>query len=87
MWWFAPEQQRWILQPLIDAGLPAADISLLLNRLAGDVDSAPDVLAADQPAPIRAALTHTIERMLTLPGPDRPEPPPSPRLPAPRSHT
>ena len=74
MWWFAPEQQRWVLQPLVDAGLADEDICALLQRLAGATDSPPHRLVSHEPAHVRAAWTHTIDRMLTLPGPDD-EPP------------
>ena len=83
MWWFAPEQQRWVLQPLVDVGMADDDICALLHRLAGATDTAPHTLVRDQPPQVRAAWTHTIDRMLTLPAPDD-EPPPG-RLPAPRS--
>jgi hypothetical protein len=83
VWWFAPEQQRWVLQPLVDVGLADDEIRALLHRLARATDRAPHTLVSDEPAPVRAAWTHTIDRMLTLvvtederfPG----------RLPAPRS--
>ena len=83
MWWFAPEQQRWILQPLIDAGLPTDDICRLLHRLADGEAPRPDELVSDQPAPVRAAWTHTIDRLLTLPEPV--DQPPARTLPMPRS--
>ncbi|UOY03480.1 hypothetical protein [Blastococcus sp. PRF04-17] len=67
MWWFAPEQQRWVIQPLIDAGMAQDAICALLYRFAVDADGLEVV--HDQPPPIRAAWTHTIDRMLMLPGP------------------
>ena len=90
MWWFAPEQQRWVLQPLIDAGLQADDIRVLLFRLAAPAVGVlphPHELVSDQPARVRAAWTDTIDRMLTLPRPaDRPTSPGGGlrRLPVPR---
>jgi hypothetical protein len=80
--WFAPEQQRWVLQPLVDAGLADDEIRALLHRLAGATDRAPHTLVSDQPAHVRAAWTHTIDRILTLRAPDERAPG---RLPAPRS--
>jgi hypothetical protein len=83
VWWFAPEQQRWVLQPLVDVGLADDEIRDLLHRLASATDRAPHTLVSDEPAPVRAAWTHTIDRMLTLRVPD--DGPPPARLPAPRS--
>jgi hypothetical protein len=71
VWWFAPEQQRWILQPLVDAGLAAEEISALLCRLAVDatVSDGLEHAVSDRPDIVRAAWTHTIDRLLSLPGP------------------
>jgi len=67
VWWFAPEQQRWVIQPLVDAGMAPDAICALLFRFAVDFGG-PEVVS-DQPPVIRAAWTHTVDRMLTLPGP------------------
>ena len=83
MRWFAPDEQRWILQPRIDAGLADDEIRALLLHLAGASDLAPHTLVRDEPAHVRAAWTHTIERMLTLRARDDETAPG--RLPAPRS--
>jgi hypothetical protein len=83
VWWVAPEQQRWVLQPLVDVGMGDDDIRALLQRLAGATDRHPHTLVSDEPAHVRAAWTHTIDRMLTLPDPD--DDPPPDQLPAPRS--
>ena len=71
------EQQCWALQPLVDAGLDADEISDLLVRLCFDAmvqggGAAPaDAMAPveDRPSEVRAAWAETIDRMVRL-GPD-----------------
>ncbi len=71
---FPSEQQCWALQPLVDAGLDAEQISDLLIRLCFDVvvradrDAPPDAMAPveDRPSEVRAAWAETIGRMLAL---------------------
>ena len=66
-----PDPVRWVVQPLLDAGLPADQVDELVFRLAfqatvsdGAVDA--EVLVADRPAPVRDAWRLVIGRMLTL---------------------
>ena len=69
-----PQQQQWVVQPLVDVGLGRADIEQLLLRLAFDavVDEGEEVLAcawrlvAGCPPEVQAAWTRTLARMLTL---------------------
>ncbi|HYO37460.1 MAG TPA: hypothetical protein VER97_15400 [Geodermatophilus sp.] len=64
-------RQRWILQPLTDAGLAGDQVSTLLFRLAFDtaVDpAAPSpldlhALARDQPVHVRRAWLEVLDRM------------------------
>ena len=71
----APDQQYWLLQPLLDAGVGLDLIRVLLFRLGFE-----DVVAegrgtvaglhavvADQPAEVRMAWAQMIGRMLALP--------------------
>lgn len=66
-------RQRWILQPLTDAGLAGDQVSTLLFRLAFDtaVDpAAPSpldlhALARDQPVQVRRAWLEVLDRMTT----------------------
>jgi hypothetical protein len=73
--WVAPEQQYWIIEPLIDAGLGLDQIRDLLFRISfgaivsegrGLVGSVTE-LVGDQPAEIQAAWTTTVGRMLEMP--------------------
>jgi hypothetical protein len=70
----APEQQEyWIIQPLIEAGLELDAIRALLFRLAFEavIDEgrctvvSMTSLVSDQPVGIRTAWTTTIDRMIT----------------------
>ncbi len=64
-------RQRWILQPLTDAGLAGDQVSTLLFRLAFDtaVDPAAQnpldlhALAGDQPVHVRRAWLEVLDRM------------------------
>jgi hypothetical protein len=66
------QHQRWLIQPLIDAGLPLDEIGTLVVRLAfagivaegGGVLAAVRDLVADHPPAVRAAWHQTIGRML-----------------------
>lgn len=68
--------RRWILQPLIDAGLRPREIEALMYRVAfeaitrgpGFDANVPDMVA-DRAAPVRVAWLETITRMIALPGP------------------
>jgi hypothetical protein len=71
-----PEEQCWLVQPLVDAGLGLDQIRTLVFRLAFDdivseggttLASVRDVVAG-QPARIQSAWTEMIRRMLTLEG-------------------
>jgi hypothetical protein len=73
--WCAPEQQHWVVQPLIDAGLAMDQIRSLVFRLAFDeivgdgratVAGIHDIVR-DQPARVQAAWAETVGRMLALP--------------------
>jgi hypothetical protein len=66
-----PDPVRWVVQPLLDAGLPADQVDDLVFRLAfqatvsaGAVDA--EGLVADRPAPVRDAWRLVIGRLLTL---------------------
>ena len=66
----APEEQRWIIEPLLHAGLDLEVVSDLVVRLAFEGvlgTSARDMLglAADQPAEVQAAWWHTLGRMIS----------------------
>jgi hypothetical protein len=71
---FAGEQQQWVLQPLLDAGLPLDQIRDLVVDLAfTDVVTegrgtltALAGLVADRPGPVRTAWAQTIARLLLL---------------------
>ena len=71
---FPSEQQCWALQPLVDAGLDAEQISDLLVRLCfdevvrADRDGAPDAMAPveDRPSEVRAAWAETIDRLARI---------------------
>lgn len=66
------DPRRWILQPLVDAGLPAPTITDLLFRVGFeavtrhglDLDGGLRALVEDQPAAVRAAWTETLSRMI-----------------------
>ena len=67
-----PEVQRWVLQPLADAGLTRDTIEALLFRLGFEaivgssrrLDAGLHRVADDQPLAVKAALAETIDRML-----------------------
>jgi hypothetical protein len=66
----APEEQQWIIEPLLHAGLDLEAVSDLVVRLAfeGVVGgSAGDMLglAADQPTEVQAAWWHALGRMIS----------------------
>jgi hypothetical protein len=68
-----PDVQQWVLQPLADAGLNRDTIEALLMRLGfeaivscgRELDAGVQRVAGDQSQPVKAALTETIDRMLT----------------------
>jgi hypothetical protein len=68
----SPRHQRWLVQPLIDAGLPLDQIGTLVVRLAfagivtegGGTLAAVRDLVADRPPAVQAAWHQTIGRML-----------------------
>ena len=77
-WCAPPEQQLWIVQPLIEAGLAMDEIRAYLFRLAFDdivsegratVAEIHDMVR-DQPARVRMAWAEMVGRMLALSGPD-----------------
>ena len=67
-------EQSWVIQPLVDAGLTAEEIGVLLVRLSFDdivhADRATpaDAMAPvhDRPARVRAAWAEVIDRMVRL---------------------
>jgi hypothetical protein len=69
-----PEQQYWVIRPLVDAGLGMDRIRDLLFRLSFEeiVSEGQNTMAcvttvvSDQPVEIRAAWAEVIGRMLTL---------------------
>ena len=71
---FSPPEQYWALQPLLDAGLDAEQISDLLVRLCfdamvcADSGAPPDAMTPveDLPPEVRAAWAETIDRMVRL---------------------
>jgi hypothetical protein len=70
----SPQQHHWVIRPLIDAGVALDTITDLLFRLGFDAivsegrGTAAQVAALvdDQPAPVRAAWTEVIDRMLSV---------------------
>ncbi len=70
----AREQQHWVVQPLMDAGLSLEEIRVLVFRLSFDAivhadrGAHPDVLSLvrDQPVEVQAAWAHTIGRLIML---------------------
>jgi len=69
-----PDGQRWIVAPLLDAGLGQHDVRELLFRLAFHaITAAPSAHAADlvtlvhdRPPGVQAARVETIHRLLRL---------------------
>ncbi len=75
MWWCAPDEQYWVIQPLVEAGLAKDEIRAVLFRLAFDAIVCEDGAAVagilvDQPPRVRAAWVETVGRLLALPSPD-----------------
>ena len=78
VWSFAPETQRWIIEPLIDAGLAMEQIRAFVVQLAFDsivsdgrsTVAGIEAIVRDQPARVQAAWAEMIGRMLTLPASD-----------------
>jgi hypothetical protein len=71
---FAGEQQQWVVQPLIDAGVSLDRIHELVFDLAfadlvsegRDTLTAVSALVADQPGAVRVAWVQTIARLSLL---------------------
>ena len=70
---YAPQQETyWLVQPLVEAGLPLEEIRDLVGRLGFEAvvrdgrsfDAAASGLVLDQPADVRAAWVETIHRMI-----------------------
>jgi hypothetical protein len=75
VWWCAPDEQYWVIEPLVEAGLATEEIRAFLLRLAFDAVVSEDgagigAIVVDQPPLVRAAWVETIGRMLALPGPE-----------------
>ncbi len=68
------EQQYWLIEPLLDAGLDLDEIRSLVFRLGfegivcAETGGSSDVhrLVGDQPIPVQAAWARMVDRMLTL---------------------
>ena len=65
------DPRQWILQPLVDAGLPSQTITDLLFRLSfdalardGDLDGGACAVVVGQPPAVRAAWVETLSRMI-----------------------
>jgi hypothetical protein len=65
------DPRQWILQPLVDAGLPPQTITDLLFRLSfeavardGDVDDGMRAVVDGHPAEVQAAWVETLSRMI-----------------------
>ncbi|WP_040337060.1 hypothetical protein [Candidatus Blastococcus massiliensis] len=65
------DPRQWILQPLVDAGLPPQTIADLLFRLSFEAVASDGTLAGGahavvdgRPAPVRAAWVETLSRMI-----------------------
>ncbi len=65
------DPRQWILQPLVDAGLPSSTITDLLFRLgfeavtgARDLDDGVRAVVADQPPAVQAAWVEVVSRMI-----------------------
>ncbi len=65
------DPRQWIVQPLVDAGLPASTITDLLIRLSfeavtrdGDLDGGARTVVGDQPPAVQAAWVETLSRMI-----------------------
>jgi hypothetical protein len=62
----AEEQQYWLIEPLLGAGVDLDEIRALVVRLALDSGAVPTRLVADRPLEVRAAWAQMIGRMLAL---------------------
>jgi hypothetical protein len=68
------EQQYWLIEPLLDAGLDLDEIRSLVFRLGfegivcAETGGGSDVhrLVGDQPIPVQAAWARMVDRMLAL---------------------
>jgi hypothetical protein len=88
VWSFIPEQQYWIIEPLIEAGLDLDEVRDLIFRLGfeaivsegADTVGSVQGVVSDQPADVQAAWTEVIGRMIGLYEPSGQ----SPSLPYPR---
>ena len=65
------DPRAWILQPLVDAGLPSQTITDLIFRLGfeavarqRDLDDGVRAVVRDQPAEVQAAWVETLSRMI-----------------------
>ena len=65
---FARGEVRWVVQPLLDAGLAGEEVTDLVFRLAFQAvvsgGAGLEHLVADQPTAVRAAWHQTLGRML-----------------------
>ena len=66
-----PEERRWIIAPLLDAGLTPEEIEVLLVRLGfeavvrgRDLDASVRRLVDGQPVRVRAAWVETVSRLI-----------------------
>jgi hypothetical protein len=77
--WPPREQQYWIIEPLLGAGLSLERVTALVFRLGFEATTCNGTLAdatalvLDEPVEVQAAWHRTMERLLTLPFP-APEP-------------
>ena len=63
----AHEHQRWVIQPLLDAGLDLEEVRELVVRLGSDPDGTGACLTglvSDRPPEVRAAWIEVIDRMI-----------------------
>lgn len=74
MGWPAKEQQYWIIEPLLDAGMEIEQITALVFRLGFEAAVCGPTLehvmelVADRSAEVQAAWRHAIGRMLATEG-------------------
>ena len=68
----ARSEQEWIIQPLLDTGLPVEELTGLLFRVAfagivgqRELDASLQNVVAGRPAAVQAAWIETINRMVT----------------------
>jgi hypothetical protein len=72
--WLTPEQQYWVVEPLLEVGLDLEQIRCLVFKVAFDamVDEAAGATAilrnvvADEPAPVQCAWAQTISRLVVV---------------------